>query len=98
MFKITTCKTTEHDVSFSEPHVMVLGSGVYRVGSSVEFDWCSVGCIQELRKVGGSSVFSSSNSNNEYNDSSSYDVKLCSTCPGTYVTLISEENLCLSKL
>lgn len=42
---------TEHDVSFSEPHVMVLGSGVYRVGSSVEFDWCSVGCIQELRRV-----------------------------------------------
>lgn len=31
---------------------MVIGSGVYRIGSSVEFDWCAVGCIQELRKVG----------------------------------------------
>lgn len=42
---------TEHDLVFHEPHVMVIGSGVYRIGSSVEFDWCAVGCIQELRKV-----------------------------------------------
>ncbi|XP_059583288.1 CAD protein isoform X3 [Alligator mississippiensis] len=42
----------EHDLSFREPHVMVIGSGVYRIGSSVEFDWCAVGCIQELRKMG----------------------------------------------
>ncbi|XP_040282824.1 CAD protein isoform X2 [Bufo bufo] len=42
----------EHDLDFQEPHVMVLGSGVYRIGSSVEFDWCAVGCIQELRKMG----------------------------------------------
>ena len=32
---------------------MVLGSGVYRIGSSVEFDSCAVGCIRELRKVRG---------------------------------------------
>ena len=31
--------------------VMVLGSGVYRIGSSVEFDCCAVGCVQQLRKV-----------------------------------------------
>ncbi|NWX35117.1 PYR1 protein, partial [Notiomystis cincta] len=42
----------EHDLAFREPHVMVIGSGVYRIGSSVEFDWCAVGCIQELRKMG----------------------------------------------
>ncbi|XP_030201161.1 multifunctional protein CAD isoform X1 [Gadus morhua] len=42
----------ESDVAFQEPHVMVLGSGVYRIGSSVEFDWCAVGCITELRKMG----------------------------------------------
>ncbi|XP_018117662.1 CAD protein isoform X2 [Xenopus laevis] len=42
----------EHDLTFHEPHVMVIGSGVYRIGSSVEFDWCAVGCIQELRKMG----------------------------------------------
>lgn len=42
---------SENDLSFSEQHVMVIGSGVYRIGSSVEFDWCAVGCIMELRKV-----------------------------------------------
>lgn len=40
-----------HDLPFQTTHVMVLGSGVYRIGSSVEFDWCAVGCIQQLRKV-----------------------------------------------
>ena len=35
------------------PHT---GSGVYRIGSSVEFDWCAVGCIRELRKLGKSTV------------------------------------------
>uniref|UniRef100_A0A7N8YF46 Carbamoyl-phosphate synthetase 2, aspartate transcarbamylase, and dihydroorotase n=1 Tax=Mastacembelus armatus TaxID=205130 RepID=A0A7N8YF46_9TELE len=42
----------ENDLSFGDPHVMVIGSGVYRIGSSVEFDWCAVGCITELRKMG----------------------------------------------
>ncbi|NXX54588.1 PYR1 protein, partial [Scopus umbretta] len=47
-----TYNGTQHDLAFREPHVMVIGSGVYRIGSSVEFDWCAVGCIQELRKMG----------------------------------------------
>uniref|UniRef100_A0A8C3IAH3 Carbamoyl-phosphate synthetase 2, aspartate transcarbamylase, and dihydroorotase n=1 Tax=Chrysemys picta bellii TaxID=8478 RepID=A0A8C3IAH3_CHRPI len=47
-----TYNGTEHDLAFREPHVMVIGSGVYRIGSSVEFDWCAVGCIRELRKMG----------------------------------------------
>ncbi|NXS14768.1 PYR1 protein, partial [Neodrepanis coruscans] len=47
-----TYNGSEHDLAFREPHVMVIGSGVYRIGSSVEFDWCAVGCIQELRKLG----------------------------------------------
>lgn len=42
---------TENDLHFDDQHVMVIGSGVYRIGSSVEFDWCAVGCITELRKV-----------------------------------------------
>ena len=41
----------ENDVDFEGGACMVIGSGVYRIGSSVEFDWCSVGCIRELRKV-----------------------------------------------
>ncbi|XP_036922614.1 CAD protein isoform X5 [Sturnira hondurensis] len=44
--------STSHDLTFRMPHVLVLGSGVYRIGSSVEFDWCAVGCIQQLRKMG----------------------------------------------
>ena len=31
---------------------IVLGSGVYKIGSSVEFDWCAVNCIRELRSLG----------------------------------------------
>ncbi len=42
------------DVSFSENSrsVVVLGSGAYRIGSSVEFDWCGVNALQTLRKRG----------------------------------------------
>ncbi|XP_019738270.1 multifunctional protein CAD isoform X1 [Hippocampus comes] len=47
-----TYNATQNDLSFSDLHVMVIGSGVYRIGSSVEFDWCAVGCITELRKMG----------------------------------------------
>ncbi|XP_028927835.1 CAD protein isoform X1 [Ornithorhynchus anatinus] len=43
---------SDHDLAFRTPHVLVLGSGVYRIGSSVEFDWCAVGCIRQLRKMG----------------------------------------------
>merc|ERR1719456_1762368 len=32
--------------------VIVLGCGAYRIGSSVEFDWCSVSCIRSLRSLG----------------------------------------------
>nr|NVI70460.1 rudimentary [Cucujiformia] len=46
-----TYNATTQDVTFDGEHVMVLGSGVYRIGSSVEFDWCAVGCLRELRKL-----------------------------------------------
>ena len=36
--------------------VVVLGSGAYRIGSSVEFDWCSVNAVQTARKLGYESV------------------------------------------
>ncbi|MBQ8452930.1 MAG: carbamoyl-phosphate synthase (glutamine-hydrolyzing) large subunit [Prevotella sp.] len=38
------------------PAIIVLGSGAYRIGSSVEFDWCSVNAIQTARKLGYQSV------------------------------------------
>lgn len=41
---------TTHDVPFGVENTMiVLGSGPYRIGSSVEFDWCCVTCVQMLR-------------------------------------------------
>nr|NVI70385.1 rudimentary [Cucujiformia] len=46
-----TYNAQSNDIKFNEMHVMVLGSGVYRIGSSVEFDWCAVGCLRELRKL-----------------------------------------------
>jgi len=45
-----------HDVDFVGGFTMVLGSGSYRIGSSVEFDWCSVNCIQELKRVGSTTL------------------------------------------
>ena len=48
----TTYNAIEHDVSFEDRGVMVLGSGVYRIGSSVEFDWCAVRAIRTLRDQG----------------------------------------------
>jgi len=47
-----TYNASEHDITFDDHGVMVLGSGVYRIGSSVEFDWCSVRAIRTLRESG----------------------------------------------
>ena len=54
----TTYNGVAHDVEFDKnsSHVMVLGSGVYRIGCSVEFDWCSVSCLTELRKLGKKTI------------------------------------------
>ena len=52
----TTYNAVEHDVAFEDHGVMVLGSGVYRIGSSVEFDWCAVRAIRTLREHGYKTV------------------------------------------
>ena len=46
------------DITFENDHrsIIVLGSGAYRIGSSVEFDWCSVNAIQTARKLGYKSI------------------------------------------
>ena len=46
------------DINFykNEKSVIVLGSGAYRIGSSVEFDWCSVNAINTARKLGYKSI------------------------------------------
>ena len=47
-----------NDINFykNEKSVIVLGSGAYRIGSSVEFDWCSVNAINTARKLGYKSI------------------------------------------
>ncbi|KAI9607597.1 hypothetical protein KEM48_003506 [Puccinia striiformis f. sp. tritici PST-130] len=52
----TTYHATEHDLEFDEHGTMVLGSGVYRIGSSVEFDWCAVTCVRKVREMGKRTV------------------------------------------
>lgn len=53
-----TYKAAEHDIDYykNEKSVIVLGSGAYRIGSSVEFDWCSVNAINTARKLGYKSI------------------------------------------
>jgi len=48
----TTYHGSEDDVESANGGVMVLGSGAYRIGSSIEFDWCGVSAIRTLRALG----------------------------------------------
>lgn len=53
-----TYSATEHDIDFQQENnsnlrkVIVLGSGTYRIGASVEFDWGSVNCLWGIKKLG----------------------------------------------
>jgi carbamoyl-phosphate synthase large subunit len=53
-----TYNATEHDVEFPKDNksVIVLGSGAYRIGSSVEFDWCGVSALNTIKEQGYRSV------------------------------------------
>ena len=53
-----TYNGNEHDIEFAHDNqsVIVLGSGAYRIGSSVEFDWCSVNAINTIKKEGKRSI------------------------------------------
>ena len=53
-----TYNGTENDIEFrnDDKSVIVLGSGAYRIGSSVEFDWCSVNAINAIKKENYRSV------------------------------------------
>jgi carbamoyl-phosphate synthase large subunit len=53
-----TYHANKHDIAFEndEKSVITLGSGVYRIGSSVEFDWCGVNAIKTVKESGHRSV------------------------------------------
>lgn len=52
----TTYNASTHDVTFDDKGTIILGSGVYRIGSSVEFDWCAVSATEALRQMGQKTV------------------------------------------
>ncbi|MBP5296336.1 MAG: carbamoyl-phosphate synthase (glutamine-hydrolyzing) large subunit [Bacteriovoracaceae bacterium] len=43
---------TENDISPGQDAIIILGSGAYRIGSSVEFDWCCVNAVATAKKLG----------------------------------------------
>ena len=53
-----TYSGTQSDIPYEHDHrsIIVLGSGAYRIGSSVEFDWCGVQALNTIRKEGWRSV------------------------------------------
>jgi len=52
----TTYNGRADDITFDEHGTLVLGSGVYRIGSSVEFDYCSMKAVKALQEMGRSTI------------------------------------------
>lgn len=53
---LSTGQNMQNLLSAKERGVIVLGCGAYCIGSSVEFDWCAVSCIRQLRRDGFKSI------------------------------------------
>ena len=77
-----TYNGAEHDIEFDDRGVMVLGSGVYRIGSSVEFDWCSVRAVRTLRDNGHKTVMVNVSFSVFYSMSSSRIIPIVSSPSG----------------
>ena len=56
LYMTYACQESDIDFYKNEKSVVVLGSGAYRIGSSVEFDWCSVNAVNTARKLGYKSI------------------------------------------
>jgi carbamoyl-phosphate synthase large subunit len=81
-----TFNGTEDDVAFEgDRNVLLLGSGSYRIGSSVEFDWCCVNASRALRKLGYRSILLNCNPETVSTD---YDM-----CDSLYFDEISLETV-----
>eukprot|EP00835_Amoeboradix_gromovi_P002054 NODE_108_length_19701_cov_0.369452.p1 type:complete len:1047 gc:universal NODE_108_length_19701_cov_0.369452:15853-18993(+) len=65
-----TYNASSHDVQFNDHGVIVLGSGVYRIGSSCEFDWCTTNALRSLRDLNHKTI---SINNNPETVSTDYD-------------------------
>ncbi|MBI5635941.1 carbamoyl-phosphate synthase (glutamine-hydrolyzing) large subunit, partial [Candidatus Micrarchaeota archaeon] len=83
-----TYNGTQDDVEFGAgggKQVMVLGSGTYRIGSSVEFDWCCVNSVNSLKSLGFKTIMVNYNPETVSTD---YD-----TCDKLYFDEISLETI-----
>ncbi|CAD5208892.1 unnamed protein product [Bursaphelenchus xylophilus] len=86
-----TYNGNESDVGFVQnktsdvKNVLVLGSGVYRIGSSVEFDACCVGCVSELKRMGHKTIMVNCNPETVSTD---YDI-----CDRLYFEELSVESV-----
>ncbi|CAK7199604.1 carbamoyl-phosphate synthase (glutamine-hydrolyzing) cpa2 [Sporothrix eucalyptigena] len=69
----TTYNASTHDITFEDNGTVVLGSGVYRIGSSVEFDWCAVSTARKLRHMGMKTVMINTNPETVSTDSDEAD-------------------------
>ena len=79
----------EHEVAPVPKTVLVLGSGCYRIGASVEFDWCCVNAVMACRELGYNTVLLNCNPETVSTD---YDV--CDTLVFDEVTLETVLELC----
>lgn len=82
---ITYHGTHSDVVPSKKKSAVVLGSGVYRIGSSVEFDWCAVNAVQELHRSGFRSVMVNCNPETVSTD---YDV-----CDALYFEELTAERV-----
>lgn len=62
------------DIDFGKRGIVIIGSGPYRIGSSVEFDWCAVNCAKTLSKMGKRTIMINSNP-----ETVSTDYDICDT-------------------
>jgi len=81
----TSYNAQHDDVKFGEPMYVVLGCGVYRIGNSVEFDYCGVLVTRELRRLGHKVIMINYNPETVSTD---YD-----ECDRLYFDEISEESV-----
>ncbi len=68
---------SESDIGpFAEEAILILGSGSYRIGSSVEFDWCAVNAGRTLRKIGYKTIMLNYNPETVSTDYDEFDMLL----------------------
>lgn len=77
------------DIKPKERGIVIIGSGPYRIGSSVEFDWCAVNCVRSLFRMGKRTIIINSNP-----ETVSTDYDICDTLYFEELTLERVLDIC----